>query len=44
MPVVSEAVHPNGLDFNNQRMVVLLRDQCIPGVKKLSFAKIALKA
>jgi transposase len=43
MPVVSEVVHPEGLDFNNQRKVVMLREQTIPGVKKLSFAKIAMK-
>jgi transposase len=43
MTIVSESVHPSGLDFNNQRKVVILRDQCIPGVKKLSFVKIAAK-
>ena len=40
MPVVSEVVHPDGLNFVNQRKVVMLRDQ--PGAKKLSFADIAM--
>ena len=26
MPLVSEMVHPRGLDFANQRKVVILRD------------------
>ena len=43
MPFVSEFVHPDGLNFINQRKIVLLRDKCSRGVKKLSFAKIALK-
>ena len=42
MPVISEVVHPAGLDFLNQRKVVMLRDRGTPGEKKLSFAKIAL--
>ena len=43
MPVVSEMVHPSGLDFNNQRKVVILRDKLLPGGKKLAFQKIAQK-
>jgi transposase len=43
MPVVSEMVHPSGLDFNNQRKVVILRDKTLPGGKKLAFKKIAKK-
>ena len=43
MPVVSEMVHPSGLDFNNQRKVVILRDKRLPGGKKLGFKKIAQK-
>ena len=27
MPVISEMVHPRGLDFANQRKVVMLRDE-----------------
>ena len=34
-------MHPNGLDFHNQRRVVILRDMRKPGGKKLAFAKIA---
>ena len=34
-------MHPNGLDFHNQRRVVILRDIRKPGGKKLAFAKIA---
>jgi len=36
MPVVSQVIHPKGLNLANQRKVVILRD-----VKKLSFEKIA---
>ena len=36
MPVVSEVVHPRGLDFKNQRRVVMLRD-----CKKMSWDDIA---
>ena len=38
MPVVSEMVHPKGLDFANQRRVVMLRD-----VHKLSWPQITRK-
>eukprot|EP00973_Karenia_brevis_P034732 4792445-Karenia_brevis.AAC.1 len=38
MPVLSEMVHPRGLDFNSQRKVVMLRDQ-----QGLSFPEIRKK-
>ena len=40
MPVISEVAHPAGLDFFNQRKIVLLRDRQGVGEKKLSFKKI----
>ena len=41
MTVITEVVHSNGLDFQNQRRVVILRDQRGQGGKKLAFSKIA---
>ncbi len=38
MPVVSERVHPRGLDFHNQRRVMMLRD-----LQGMSFPAIACK-
>ena len=38
MPVVSEMVHPLGLDFQQQRKVILLRD-----TQQLAWHKIALR-
>ena len=43
MTVVTEVVHPRGLDFLNQRKVVLLRDKLLPNGKILAFRKIAFK-
>ena len=39
MPLIFDMIHPSGLDYENQRKVVLLRD--LPGPKKLAFAEIA---
>ena len=43
MPTITEVVHERGLDFENQRKVVLLRDSPSATGKKLSFAKIAAR-
>ena len=40
MPLVEEIVHPRGLNFENQRKVVLLRDKKVNG-KMLAFKEIA---
>ena len=45
MPEVSEMVHPRGLNFKNQRKVMLYREGLMPGQKgiKMGFKKIALR-
>ena len=41
MAVIQEVVHDRGLNFKNQRKVVLLRDKLLPNGKRMSFKKIA---
>lgn len=41
MAVIQEVVHDRGLNFVNQRKVVLLRDTRLPNGKRLAFKKIA---
>jgi hypothetical protein len=43
MPTITEVVHPRGLDFQNQRNVVILREQVSATGKQLAFKTIAAR-
>jgi len=43
MVVIREVINKKGLNFENQRRVIILRDKLLPNGKRLSFNKIAMR-